>query len=321
VRYDGFVTKPLDGPEVLALVARCIDNAVYPAADPVPEEAPEALEAPASAEETPDTGAVSGSDAMLDRIFPEEPGDDTALGEETGSTTESAGEDLFAIVEPAEPAADISGEGEPLFPSSAAEPDPSEAPGSTADTDPVPHPAEAETGEEKDSEDEAVADDEKAGDAHEASDLSWFLRKYEEKQQSADAESKKPAAEPPAPTEDLQVTATTEPALTAADPFSSGTDDEAPAGTESGTPADEETDSGKVAVEPLPAAFEAQVTDQPAAAVELDDQQLEKISRRVVELLSESVVRDVAWEAVPEIAERLIRERIREIEAETETSN
>ena len=50
-------------------------------------------------------------------------------------------------------------------------------------------------------------------------------------------------------------------------------------------------------------------------------QQLEQLARRVVEQLSETVVRDIAWEAVPEIAERLIRERIREIEEEAESSN
>lgn len=321
VRYDGFVTKPLDGPEVLALVARCIDNAVYPAADPVPEEMPEAPQALEGAEETTDAVAVSGSNAMLDRIFPEDPGDDAFPGDAAESTTESAVEDLFAIVESAEPAADGSGEGEPLFPSPAAEPDPAEATDSMADTDPVQHNAGAETGREEDSDVEAVADDEKTGGAHEDSDLSWFLRKYEEKQQSADSESEKPAAEPPVSTEDAEAAATTEPALTVADPFGSGTDEEAPDDTGSGEQADEDPDSGTVTVEPLPADLETQVTDQAAPAVELDDQQLEKISRRVVELLSESVVRDVAWEAVPEIAERLIRERIREIEAETETSN
>ncbi len=64
--------------------------------------------------------------------------------------------------------------------------------------------------------------------------------------------------------------------------------------------------------------------DEPAAEAVpavLDDEQLEKVARRVVELLSESVIRDVAWEAVPEIAERLIRERISEIEAEADAAN
>ncbi len=58
-----------------------------------------------------------------------------------------------------------------------------------------------------------------------------------------------------------------------------------------------------------------------AAPAVLDEQQLEQVARRVVELLSETVVREIAWEAVPEIAERLIHERIREIEEEAESSN
>ena len=116
-------------------------------------------------------------------------------------------------------------------------------------------------------------------------------------------------------------------ALTAADPFNVETDNDAPAGeeltigTEPEPRADEENEPEKEAVEPLPFGVETPVTDQTAAPVELDDQQLERISRRVVELLSESVVREVAWETVPEIAERLIRERIRDIEAEADTSN
>jgi hypothetical protein len=34
----------------------------------------------------------------------------------------------------------------------------------------------------------------------------------------------------------------------------------------------------------------------------------------VVERLSDRVVRDIAWEVIPEIAENLIRQRIRELE-------
>ena len=38
------------------------------------------------------------------------------------------------------------------------------------------------------------------------------------------------------------------------------------------------------------------------------------LARRVVELLSDKAVRDIAWEVVPEYAERLVRERIAEVE-------
>lgn len=51
-------------------------------------------------------------------------------------------------------------------------------------------------------------------------------------------------------------------------------------------------------------------------AVPLSDADVERVARRMVELLSEKVVRDIAWDVVPEIAERFVRARIRELEAE-----
>jgi hypothetical protein len=36
----------------------------------------------------------------------------------------------------------------------------------------------------------------------------------------------------------------------------------------------------------------------------------------VIEHLSERVVRDIAWELVPDIAEILVRQRLRELEAD-----
>jgi CheY-like chemotaxis protein len=46
----------------------------------------------------------------------------------------------------------------------------------------------------------------------------------------------------------------------------------------------------------------------------LSDADVDRIARRVVELLGESVVRKVAWDVVPEMAERLVRERLAELE-------
>jgi CheY-like chemotaxis protein len=46
----------------------------------------------------------------------------------------------------------------------------------------------------------------------------------------------------------------------------------------------------------------------------LADDDVERIARRVVEILGERVVRKVAWDVVPEMAERLVRERLRELE-------
>lgn len=52
-----------------------------------------------------------------------------------------------------------------------------------------------------------------------------------------------------------------------------------------------------------------------AAGAELTDGDVERIARRVVQLIGEKAVRDIAWDVVPELAERLIRERLREIES------
>ena len=64
-----------------------------------------------------------------------------------------------------------------------------------------------------------------------------------------------------------------------------------------------------------PAASAVTTAPLPASATSaLSDADVDRIARRVVELLSEKVVRDIAWEVVPEYAERLVRERIAEVE-------
>jgi CheY-like chemotaxis protein len=49
---------------------------------------------------------------------------------------------------------------------------------------------------------------------------------------------------------------------------------------------------------------------------DLSPEQFEALVRAVVERLSDRVVRDVAWDVVPDLAETLIRERLRQIEGE-----
>lgn len=75
--------------------------------------------------------------------------------------------------------------------------------------------------------------------------------------------------------------------------------------------------------EPAPLASPAPPSPAPAergstAAAELTDQDLERIARRVVELLGDRVLRDVAWEVLPDLAEVVVRERLRELEAQVE---
>jgi DNA-binding response OmpR family regulator len=50
----------------------------------------------------------------------------------------------------------------------------------------------------------------------------------------------------------------------------------------------------------------------------LSDEAVEQIARRVVELLSNDAVREVAWEVVPDLAEVVIKDRLRELESQVE---
>jgi hypothetical protein len=49
-----------------------------------------------------------------------------------------------------------------------------------------------------------------------------------------------------------------------------------------------------------------------AGAAQLSPEMVDAIARRVVELMSDGAVREIAWEVVPDLAERLIRERLEE---------
>jgi len=52
----------------------------------------------------------------------------------------------------------------------------------------------------------------------------------------------------------------------------------------------------------------------PPEPYELTDADVDRIARRVVELMTEKAVREIAWEIVPEMAERFVRARIEELE-------
>ncbi len=313
-RYDGFVTKPVDGPELFSLVNRLIENAVYPAVEaeaeaPAPDS--ETLpEAPSGEAEvsgaSADPATITRSDALLDRIFPEDEPVDSFAGDDTIAVTDSGAEDIFAIIDaeseeetgksdPAETADDGIERRSPDFGiwGGAGE--------TTVVEDAVP------------AADSAPGDEEDAGEkqeiASEDSDLSWFLKKYEEKMQVAE-DNPPVESDPPAMETDTSLPAVELPAVEKTEVVEedAAAVEEVQASDDAGTGSEPPEES-----EPVPAPL-------PAAPMELRDGQLEQVARRVVELLSESVIRDVAWEAVPEIAERLIRERIREIEEEAESS-
>jgi CheY-like chemotaxis protein len=74
--------------------------------------------------------------------------------------------------------------------------------------------------------------------------------------------------------------------------------------------------------EPVFAAAAAPVAAAPTATTNgngrLSDDDVDRIARRVVELLGDKAVRDVAWEVIPDMAEVIIRDRLRELEAQVE---
>jgi CheY-like chemotaxis protein len=53
-----------------------------------------------------------------------------------------------------------------------------------------------------------------------------------------------------------------------------------------------------------------------SAAAGLSDADVDRIARRVVELMGDGVLREVAWEVVPDLAEVVIKDRLRELESQ-----
>jgi CheY-like chemotaxis protein len=72
----------------------------------------------------------------------------------------------------------------------------------------------------------------------------------------------------------------------------------------------EETAAPAAPSEPAPAAANG--------GARLSDEDVDRVARRVVELLGDKAVRDVAWEVIPDLAEVIIRDRLRELEAQVE---
>jgi CheY-like chemotaxis protein len=57
----------------------------------------------------------------------------------------------------------------------------------------------------------------------------------------------------------------------------------------------------------------------PAPAAEaMSEADVDRIARRVVELIGDRVVRDIAWEVIPDLAEVVIKDRLRELESQIE---
>ncbi|HKG11972.1 MAG TPA: hypothetical protein VKB12_01485, partial [Pyrinomonadaceae bacterium] len=52
--------------------------------------------------------------------------------------------------------------------------------------------------------------------------------------------------------------------------------------------------------------------EEPVRADQLSQESIDAIARRVVEMMSDKVVREIAWEVVPDLAELLIRQKLEE---------
>jgi CheY-like chemotaxis protein len=75
-------------------------------------------------------------------------------------------------------------------------------------------------------------------------------------------------------------------------------------------PLADETETPEVEVRP----------EAPAPAGLLSDDDVDRIARRLLELAEEKI-EQIAWEVIPDVAEIVVRERIRKLEAEFETEN
>ncbi|MBW3565812.1 MAG: response regulator [Acidobacteria bacterium] len=85
-----------------------------------------------------------------------------------------------------------------------------------------------------------------------------------------------------------------------------------PGGDDEATPFGREDDSSEQGWAP------AGPTESPETASDspYPDDEVERIARRVVEMLSDRVLREIAWEVIPEVAEMVVRERVRELESQ-----
>jgi CheY-like chemotaxis protein len=103
-----------------------------------------------------------------------------------------------------------------------------------------------------------------------------------------------------------------EPTAEEASPFAAGTSEESSPGA---------------AYHPEPAAppwsASSHASDSESAADiyepagnELSEAQIDRIARRVVQLMSDQLVRNIAWEVIPDLAEMVVKERVRQLEAE-----
>jgi hypothetical protein len=67
--------------------------------------------------------------------------------------------------------------------------------------------------------------------------------------------------------------------------------------------------------EPIVAEPEPVTSSTSISADQLSPEMIDAIARRVVEMMSDKVVREIAWEVVPDLAELLIKRQLEERQA------
>jgi CheY-like chemotaxis protein len=72
------------------------------------------------------------------------------------------------------------------------------------------------------------------------------------------------------------------------------------------------------AAAPAPAPATASAPAASSSLSPLSDADVDRIARRLVELMGEKVVKDIAWEVIPDLAEVVIKDRLRELESQVE---
>jgi len=66
---------------------------------------------------------------------------------------------------------------------------------------------------------------------------------------------------------------------------------------------------------PVARSSQASTGSQPATSItadQLSPEMIDAIARRAVELMSDKVIREIAWEVVPDLAELLIKKQLEE---------
>ncbi|MCP3962700.1 MAG: hypothetical protein GY719_33090 [bacterium] len=117
--------------------------------------------------------------------------------------------------------------------------------------------------------------------------------------------------------EEVQPEATEQPAV--AEPAEEEAVVEAAEEAGEAEPVEDETAAAEPAdAEPADAESADEVAASGNGSGPLSDEDVERIAKRVVEMIGEKALREVAWEVIPDLAEVIIKERIRELESQVE---